>query len=110
MGPALMFASQIMISLTFAPPAVLAVKRSYATSATMVPEVLWDQSQVVYRSEFTTRQYGSKRGTEHAAHRHALDGTQFLVEPGVKLDVGEALDAVAAAPVPGGLPSNRVAI
>ena len=40
MGPALKLASQIMISLTLDPPAVFEVKRSYATSATTVPEVL----------------------------------------------------------------------
>ena len=40
-------ASQIMISFTFEPPAVLDVQRSYATFATIEPDVLCDQSQVV---------------------------------------------------------------
>ena len=47
-GPALKLASQIMISFWFDPPAVFEVKRSYATSATIVPEVLWDHDQVDY--------------------------------------------------------------
>jgi len=45
-GPALKLASHIMISFTLAPPAVVEVKRSYAISATIVPEVLWDHFHV----------------------------------------------------------------
>ena len=45
-GPALKLASQIMISFTFEPPEVLDVKRSYATSATIVPDVVCDHCQV----------------------------------------------------------------
>lgn len=45
-GPALMLASQIMISLTFAPVGVDAVNRSYAMSATMVPVVVCDHVHV----------------------------------------------------------------
>lgn len=48
MGPALKFASQIMISFTFAPPALFAVNRSYATSAVIVPDVVCDHCQVDY--------------------------------------------------------------
>ena len=40
-GPALKFANQIIISLTLLPVGVDAVKRSYATSATIDPEVDW---------------------------------------------------------------------
>lgn len=45
MGPALKFASQIMISLTFDPPAEFDVNKSYATSATTVPDVVCFQFQ-----------------------------------------------------------------
>ena len=46
-GPALKLASQIMISFTFEPPAVLDVQRSYATFATIEPDVLCDHRHVV---------------------------------------------------------------
>lgn len=46
-GPALKFASHTMISFTFAPPALFAVKRSYATSAVIVPDELCDHCHVV---------------------------------------------------------------
>ena len=57
-GPALKFASQIMISLTFEPPAELDVKRSYATSATIEPDVDCDHVHVdcrFHRSPSTSR-------------------------------------------------------
>jgi len=46
MGPAFQLASQIMISLTLAPPGLLAVNKSYATFATMFPLLDWDQLNV----------------------------------------------------------------
>ena len=48
MGPALMFASQTIISLTADPEAESAVNMSYATSATELLEMSYDQSQVDY--------------------------------------------------------------
>jgi len=47
-GPALKFASQIMISFWLLPPALDEVKRSYATLATIEPEVVCDQDQTAW--------------------------------------------------------------
>ena len=44
-GPALKFASHIIISLTFDPPGVFDVKRSYATFETTLPDEVCDHDQ-----------------------------------------------------------------
>ncbi len=51
MGPAFRLASQIMISFTLFPVGVLAVKRSYATFPTTLPEVVCDQLHVDYNED-----------------------------------------------------------
>ena len=76
-GPALKFASQIMISFVFEPPAVFDVKRSYATSATIVPELLCDHCQTDCKI-MRVSQRSSKR--LFLTYGHARNGTQLLVD------------------------------
>ena len=68
-GPALKFASQIMISFWFDPPAVFEVKRSYATSATIEPEVDCDHFHVdcVYDHPQTPWAVSTPATREHRA-------------------------------------------
>lgn len=57
-GPALILASHIIISFTAEPPALLEVNKSYATSATIVPDVLCDHCQVVYLCHANQSEWG----------------------------------------------------
>ena len=103
MGPALIFASQTMISLTADPPAEFAVNMSNATSATELLEMEYDQSQVALHSKVSC---GGMDGRVLRTHRHRRYRAQRHVHAFVQLDIREGLDTATARPRPSCRPSD----